>query len=384
MNAVKMLQLTTLSLSLAAATVARSSASSIVVNSGAFADHAGQYRGLIYQTNAISNRRSGYFSLRLNSQGEVYGSAIVGGRFYQLPSFFFREFVDSDGFVSLDVSRDTFWDFDQVGTADLQFDLGNDSDRVVGTLSNRRGSHDGTWFADMVGDRDIFDSRTNPAPQAGTYSIVIPGGDGTTEPAGFGFASVRIDRNGNMNLAGLLADGTTFVERTALAKDGSWPLFASIYGGDGSVLGWMNFGDTNDLSGSLTWIRPEIWWARAYPDGFTNQTDIIASPWTRTVPATAALNYTDGMIVFSGPNLADSFTNTFQITSAGRIVNTSSNRMSVSISSQTGWFSGVVTDPASGRRIIFQGALLRDQQVGYGYFLTGNRKSGRVYLASQQ
>ncbi len=271
-----------------------------------------------------------------------------------------------------------------MGTADLQFDLQGDSDQVTGTVSNKRGSHSATWFADLLGDRDIFDSRTNPAPEAGTYSLVIPGGDGISQPAGYGFANVRIDRSGNVNMNGFLADGTFIAERTALAKDGRWPLFTSIYGGDGSVLGWMNFGDTNDLSGNVAWIRPELWWARAYPDGFTNQTDIIASGWVRTVPATAALGYTDGMIVFSGSNLTDSFTNTFQIASSGKIVNTSNNRMTVSVSSQTGWFSGFVTDPATGRRINFQGALLRDQQVGYGYFLTGNRKSGMVFLGPQE
>jgi hypothetical protein len=384
MNAVKILPGLTLTICFVASFVTQASASSIVVNSGPFAGHAGQYRGLILQTNAISNQRSGYFSLRLDQQGQVFGSAIIGGRFYRLPSFFFEEFVDADGFVSLDITRDDFWDFERVGRADLQFDLQDDTDQVTGTVSNKRDFRPATWFADLLGDRDIFDSRTNAAPQAGTYTVVIPGGDGISQPAGYGFASVRIDRSGNVNMSGFLADGTLIAERTALAKDGRWPLFNSIYGGDGSVLGWMNFGDTNDLSGNVTWIRPSIWWARAYPDGFTNQTDIVASPWTRTVPATATLGYTDGMVVFSGPNLSDSFTNTFQITSSGKLVNTSGNRMTLSISSQTGWFSGVVTEPATGRRFIFQGALLRDQQVGYGYFLTGNRRSGLVYLGPQE
>lgn len=380
MNAVQILKGLTISLCLATGLAREARASDIVVNSGPFAAHAGQYRGLISQTNAVSHHRSGYFSIHLDERGRVFGSAIIGGSFYRLPSLFFWEFVDSDGFASLDISRDTFWDFEQVGTADVQFDLQNDTEQVTGTVSNERGSHAATWFADLLGDRDIFDSRTNPAPQAGTYTVVIPGGDGNTQPAGYGFASVRIDRNGNVNMSGLLADGTSIAERTALAKDGRWPLFSSIYGGDGSILGWLNFGDTNDLTGNVTWIRPEIWWARAYPDGFTNQTDVIASPWVRTVPAANALNYTDGMIVFSGPNLNDSFTNTFQISASGKIVNTSNNRMSMSISSQNGWFFGTVTDPSSGRRLSFQGALLRDQQVGYGYFLTSNRKSGMVFI----
>src|SRR5207245_11361488 len=86
----------------------------------------------------------------------------------------------------------------------LQLRVGtNDQiDQIFGSLS------DGTWTATLSGDRARFNARTNPAPCAGSYTLLFPGPDADPfVPSADGFGSARVNSNGVVLLSATLGDG---------------------------------------------------------------------------------------------------------------------------------------------------------------------------------
>jgi hypothetical protein len=233
-----------------------------------------------------------------------------------------------------------------------------------------------------MGDRAVFNSKTNPAPYAGNYTMIIPGqDDGADGPEGDGHGTVKIDGNGSVTLAGRLADGTKVTQKVPLSMRGDWPLYVPLYGGGGSVLSWLAFNNrpTDDVTGLVSWIKPALLTARQYPGGFTNESMAVGSSYVR--PATSAspmLNLTGTQIEFEGGNLANQFANAINIVN-NKIINLSSNKLSLTLSTANGVFSGSVTEPGTGKVLKFSGAVLQKQNVGSG-FLLGTNRSSRVLL----
>jgi hypothetical protein len=354
---------------------------------GPLAGAQGHYNGLIYEDSGIVHQHAGYFSLDLWRSGRFSGFAIIGGEWFWLDRPFRQPSVDEDGHVRIGLWQGWFWDWRQRYTMELQFDLTNGTDQVTGTLDNSRRNDDGdhvpaTWTATVLGDRDTFHSRTNPAPQAGTYTMVIPGGDGVNEPAGAGSATIRVDSSGNVRVSGLLADGTFFSQASTLAKDGRWPFYTSLYGDRGSLIGWVTFSDLpdSDLAGTLLWTRPRNSWAFSYRNGFTNEVEAIGSRFVARRNLGQALSLTNGVATFSEAGLDEPVVDTFRISSSGKVINTSDNRFSLAFINSLGTFRGTFSEPGSSRTMTFRGAYLQKQSKGYGYFFGRDNESGLVTL----
>jgi hypothetical protein len=58
---------------------------------------------------------------------------------------------------------------------------------------------------------------------------------------------------------------------------------------------------------------------------------------------------------------------------------TGSGGLTLSITTTTGLFKGSALNPATGKPILFQGALFKKGNPGVGYFL-GSTQSGEVHL----
>src|SRR5207249_10252033 len=137
---------------------------------------------------------------------------------------------------------------------------------------------DGTWVANLSGDRNVYNGRVHPPTDAGTYTLVIPGVDGEASlPAGDGYGTVRVTPAGQVLLAGMLADGTKISQSAPLSKDGQWPLYIALYKGDGSVLSWLNFANrtNDDINGTLSWIKLSGAGGQYYAGGFTRQYEAV-------------------------------------------------------------------------------------------------------------
>ncbi len=251
----------------------------------------------------------------------------------------------------------------------------NGTDRIVGTVGN------GTWTADLAGDRGVFDGRSSVAPQAGRYTILIPGQpESATEPGGDGYATLSVDRAGKLLLSGLLADGTKLTQSSVVSKNGQAPLYQGLYQGQGFLMGWLTFtnlpNDDFDRGGVLE--QAVRGWAplceRIRPDGHDARVALHAP-----AAGVRVLEMTSGQLALMGGGLTAGFTNLLSLTASNRVINVSSNKLSLALALTTGSFSGSVINPGTAKPITFGGVLLQKQNLGAGAFLNTNQ-CGRVYF----
>jgi hypothetical protein len=120
--------------------------------------------------------------------------------------------------------------------------------------------------------------------------------------------------------------------------------------------------------------------SRLYPAGFTTNDQVcVGSRYQKPGPATAVINVTNGLAVFSGGNLSVPFTNTVTLTSGNKISNQSENKLTLSIALATGAFNGSVTPPGSTKSMRFKGVVLQKQNAAFGIF-SGTSQTGATSL----
>jgi hypothetical protein len=336
---------------------------------------AGNYAGLFYNTNddGVTVSNAGYFTatVKPNAKGGAFtGKLRQGAKSYS---------------VSGQFSLTGGWSLPSISGApglgawlQLSLDGGNG---ITGQISNS------VWTAQVMANRAYY-SRTLSTPHAGQYTLTIPGSDTPASlPAGHGAAAVNVTSAGAVTVNGVLGDGTIVTESTFVSKDGQWPLYAAPYSKKGIVIGWMTFTNdtvaTNDLEGVVSWIKPGGTVTKLYPDGFdwpySNETNnAFGSSFTNKPPF---LTWSNGVAMLNDGNLARSITNGLLIGSAGKVTGT--NKLNLTITTtgvKAGLFKGSVVNPATGKAIPVNGALLQKQDAGYGSFL-GTNQSGSVMLA---
>jgi hypothetical protein len=256
--------------------------------------------------------------------------------------------------------------------AQLQVDL-TGGNAISGQIS------DGNWTAELASCRAIYNAKTNPAPQSGYYTLLIPGAQtaSSKQPGGDSPATVKVSSSGKVKFAAALADGTKASQAAFVFQNGQWPLYASLYSGNGLLIGWLTFTNdvSNDLSGLVCWIKPPQPTAKWYTAGFTNETVAIGSRYAFTFGA-PILNFNRGQLVFENGNLADIFTKPIIFETDNRATG---ENTSLSIFTSSGVFTGNLLHPTTGAKVSFTGVILQKQNCGYGYFL-GTDQSGRVFL----
>jgi hypothetical protein len=328
-----------------------------------FLPAVGTFQGLFYETNEVTHQSSGFFSANVTSKGGFTGKLQLAGKIHTVSGTF-----SAVGSASNSISRPGLSPI----SLQLQLDLSS-GDVLTGQIS------DGNWTAELFANRNAY-SKSNTAPQAGKYTVVIPGSDDfSAQPGGDGFGTITVDDLGNVKFSGTLGDGTKVTQRAALSKDAQWPFYASLYSGSGSILGWLTFADEpgNDISGRLSWIKLAQTTGPHYPNGFTNITQVIGSSYafTNGVPL---LNFSDGQVSLMNGNLSENFTNQV-VFEANKITNLSGNQLTLTITSGSGLFKGSVVNPVTQLAIPFSGVIVQKQNFGSGYFL-GTNQSGRVFF----
>jgi len=324
----------------------------------------GTYTGLFYETNAVAAVSAGTFSLVVSKHGTYTGHVRIGAHRYA-----FSGLLNGLGHGANSLAR-------AVSTAlslSLQMGAGSQANQVFGSLS------DGSWIASLIGDRSVYNARTNAAPDAGTYTLIFPGEDATSlVPNGDGFGSVHVGPAGVVLFAGRLADGVVVSQGATVASDGTWPLYLSLYAGNGLLTGWMDFTNevASDLSGQLTWTRPANSAAHYYPAGFTNQ--FLAAGSVYTPPAYRGgeiLTLTNGTVTLSGGDVAAAFTNSISLGGLDHATDLSSNPLTLTFLPGRGLFTGHVQDPATGDILPFSGAVFQKLETGYGMHLGADQSS---------
>jgi hypothetical protein len=333
-----------------------------------FVPAAGFYSGLFYEPAGVTFLRSGALSLTTTAGGAYSGSLQMGRNLCR-----FSGICDAFGSIS-----NRLW-VTGVGylTLVLQIDT-TDNAQMFGTVNG------GSWLAEAQVVRAADFSITNLAPYSPRLTLVIPGnGDAgnTNVPFGNGYGAVTVSSLGVVRLLGAMGDGTAINLVTRISSEGSWPVYASLYGGTGQVLGWLNFDSSSaqaGLTGSLQWHKTPMAGSRYYPAGFDLEiTNLLGSPYNPSL--TPVTGFSQAQVEFTGGDLRTRVDGVFTISSNNRILTASNNQILLQFVPSLGLFSGKVVDMTTRTIVPFRGAILQDQSSGSGFFL-GTRLAGRVTL----
>ncbi|HLX71676.1 MAG TPA: S8 family serine peptidase [Verrucomicrobiae bacterium] len=201
----------------------------------------GDYAGLAANTNAITPDNSGYFRVTVTAAGVFSGKLLLGGGRYGFHGQF-----DVSGNATTVVNRGPA--LTPLSFA-LHIDLSNGTDQVTGLLT------DGAWASGASADKNVFNSRLNPAEQAGSRNFILQEANDAAVEAGLGLG--RISTSGLANVSGSLDNGTKFRTSSTLAKNGDCPFYLSLNKGNGIVIGWLNFpaAASPTASGTVLWVN---------------------------------------------------------------------------------------------------------------------------------
>ncbi len=146
---------------------------------------------------------------------------------------------------------------------------------VTGTISGTN-TNGQAWVSTNL----IADLASNISiPTSSAYTAIIPPETNSpdTAPGGDGYALLT-NHNGSVKITGALADGTAFSQSTPVSAGGYIPLYASLYGNKGLLLGWLNLDPTN-ASGPVYWVHPALR-TGLFTNAFSATNPITLSPWT--------------------------------------------------------------------------------------------------------
>jgi len=354
---------------------------------------AGSYTGLFYDTNGVvTPTNAGLFNLSVTTAGGYSGKLQMGGASYSF-----------SGKLTNGAAQTTAKQGKSSVRVSLLVDLTNNTDRVFGVISN------GTWQATLDGDRAVFDGKNLICPQYGRYNFTfsgtnltlgltnltlaganfaLPGINSSNQPAAGSFGTITVSKAGKIAFAASLSDGTTFSQSAPVSKTGLWPLYASLYKGQGLVWSWQSFPSTalGNFAGDLAWLKPPLAKSKYYPDGFMLRATPLGSAFPTLVKGenVFGLSTTNpSTLIVIGSELPGGITNAISISPKNRVSNlgTEVTKLSLSFSTTPGTFSGKFTPTAGGQAVSFRGVVLENTN-STGFFLGTNQQSGQVWITS--
>lgn len=329
----------------------------------------GSYAGLFYDTNAPAHANAAWLALTVAESGAFSGRLTQGRVVTPFSGRFDAGLAASN--VVVRPGGDSW-------AVRLQLVAG--TDRVEGTIGGPG------WVATGWGFRSLFHAATNPATGwVGRYTAVLasaPTGSGSGMPPGV--VTLAVSAAGRVQWNGTLADGTPMVHGAGLARNGWWPVYVGLYGGQGSVFGWMALtpgdeegSDLKALSG-LRWTKPSALAGR-YAGGLTNRMSAVGSRYQAPPPGVPVLSLTNGLLLLSGGGLPAGLTNGVVLDERNRFVVGPPNPQGVVLSwvPATGAVGGSFVHPGTGTRIALKSLVLQRQGFGAGFF-PGVAESGTV------
>jgi uncharacterized repeat protein (TIGR03803 family) len=333
----------------------------------------GTFRGLFAPVFAARTQtNSGSFIFSMTKGGAVTGKIAIGNQAAVLAGKFN---VDGTATFVTKAGKEI-----PSLTAALQLDF---SDRSIsGTVS------DTNFTAQADGDLDVFTGTNKATEIEGRYTFIIPGATNSNAgPYGASYGTVTVGPRGTIALAGRLADGTVISQSSVVSKDGDWPMYVSLYDGQGSLWCWNNFGNhtlTNDSA--LSWINVTNSAKTAVNrTGFTNQeATLVGGLYVSTMALPENLTAT-----LEGGDLPLGITNGVTLSAADRISLTNSmdetNKLALTIYKSTGAITGRFANPVDPEHNIrVYGVILQSQTNAQGYFLGTNQGGSFLLDASGQ
>lgn len=251
-----------------------------------------------------------------------------------------------------------------------------------------------TDIAEIQGNHSFYNAKTLP----GRYNIVIQpvSSDPSQGPGGYSYGTATVSKTGTVAVVLNLADGVSLPISfsSALAQDGSCPIYAALYGGNAVLLGRMQF--ATDGSGGMS-PTSITWFTETYNDALLpNSTAFSGQPLLSgglyTAPKGGANVFGAGETAltleidpsYAGLNLPDEIDvpvtynparNTFTYTD-------NTDKATITLTSTTGAVSGTFVYPPGGRSsFTYKGAVV--DGVGYGFYKDpANKETGPIWLGT--
>jgi hypothetical protein len=221
---------------------------------GGWTPIAANYSGLFSEGSGAEFGRSGFVSIKTTKKGSYSGRASLGGRSYP-----FRGTFDATGASTTSTSTKS------IGTLTFTLQVNTDDNSAITGLIGGDG-----WAANLTANQELFNKRSNPAPFAGKYNLVLPGpGDGDpTHPQDDGTGTLTVTADGRVKFKGVLGDGTRVSESATVSQSGDWPFYIPLYKQGGQIMGWLNFDGAGNVGGPTSWIKLQNDHSKTFPDGF--------------------------------------------------------------------------------------------------------------------
>jgi hypothetical protein len=315
----------------------------------------GTYSGLFSETLGVKLNSAGLITLKPTSSGAFTGTLWMEGSRYPF-----------DG------------EFHPTGTALATVRRPSKPSLKLNLLLDFAGGVSGTvkegnkWTAQFSGKR----GATSSVP--GRFTLLIPRSEiSDMAPQGFGFATMTRSANGKLLVRGTLADGTIFSQSTAVSPTGSWPLFASLYRGEGLLLCAMQFpiDPNNDIYGEpITWLKTTNAPNKFYTNGFALAGPVVGSTYVHL----QGIGWMAGMLERGEGNLTVPRTNQVAIGNNNSFTIISPDNATLSLN-PSGLLNGSFIHPNTARRTSLRGVFLQKPQFGGGFFL-GSTESGYFML----
>jgi hypothetical protein len=337
-----------------------------------FKDIGGSYLGLA-QAEADAHETKGLLRATVSTAGSFSGSLLLGGQSHRLSGKF-----DSNGYWTGQIRRSR-----QAPLAALLM-LDPSSESLSGIVAGQ------DFYSAILADRAVYHARDNPAPQIGAFTFAMePDAEALLAPVGYGAGTLAVDGAGRTRISGRLADGTPLTFSGHVSRNGTWPLYVTLYGKSGSIAGSGLFADLqdSDTSGRLFWFKPSNLRDARFKDGFTSRPTLFAQRYIRpsSLPSRLLPQWDEtngaGTLRLTGPDLLTELIQpvTWQV---GNLLSTDESVIEGvrwSPTANTGLFSGSFIDPQTLRRFPMNGALLQKTGEGLGWLQAPN-STGAVLL----
>ncbi len=326
----------------------------------------GTYNSIV-RAASFSYKSSGFFTLRLMSNGSFSGSVTMGG----VNTAFKGQFDPLGNYVAK---------LPRLNKSPMALSMHFAAAGISGTTG------DGTFVSNLLAEPPIATDINHPAPQAGKYTLAMrPGSsDFNMIPAGIGCATLIVDATGLVRVTGWMSDGTPFSQGVMLAQNGDWPFFAPLYTNKGEVLGTLKFRTTatTKIDGAADWFKPAVA-GTLYPAGFATSLTVGGSAYVAPPKTARVLSLADktgnAAMIFSHGGLAADLTRLLTISTSNAVTPVTPGGFTMTITTLSGMFTGTILQPPNTRPLPFRGVVDQANNRGDGYFL-GTSAGGALEL----
>ena len=215
----------------------------------------------------------------------------------------------------------------------------------------------------------------------GYYTWALDGSlfDGGTGPEGYSYGTITVPKEGEAIAAMYLSDGLFPVVAGELTKDGLWPFYLSLYGGHGSLSGWLTFATNGLTTSSMQWFKNPMT-GGDYTNGFTlTNLALILSPYQK---GTNTLGTSNVVVLLAGGGLTNSLTDYVTLGAGTNFLVTDTNSVAVSLNLKTGFFTGTFIDPQDGKSAPLRGVEVQPSGLAFGLFTITNHLSGAATITA--